>query len=166
MNKKQKKLEKDKRTFQILIFAKKRLTSEKINVIGLKKNNIFCLYKQKFNNTARNDYLKRHLIKIQKPKINYNTKKWAEIRKLVFERDLKCRGCDSVENLECHHSYYIENREVWNYPLYSFITLCNSCHAEFHKKIKGYMLVIRNKIKLKQTISEEESNGFYFEKNI
>lgn len=94
-------------------------------------------------------------------KINYNDKRWLNKRQQVLRRDnFKCRGCGTKNELRCHHSYYISGRELWEYPLVSFFTLCEGCHSEFHEKIKGFELVIRDLVKLEEKIKEEISIGF------
>lgn len=101
---------------------------------------------------------------IKKTKIDnggYTNKLWRELRLEVFKRDNNtCEKCKSNKNLHCHHNYYIVGRKLWEYPLSCFSTLCQSCHEEYHKKIKGYQLVIRNKSKLNEKLEEEKLNGF------
>ena len=92
---------------------------------------------------------------------NYNCSDWVKKRTEVLKRDsFTCRGCGSKNDLQCHHSYYINGRKLWEYPLQSFTTLCRYCHEEFHEKIKGSELVIRTKEAIAQKINEEKLLGF------
>jgi len=56
--------------------------------------------------------------------------RWQKLRLEVFERDeWTCNACCASENtLNVHHSYYYPEKEPWEYPLDSFITLCDNCH--------------------------------------
>lgn len=96
---------------------------------------------------------------------NYNCSDWIKKRKEVLKRDnFTCRGCGSKNDLQCHHSYYINGRKLWEYPLQSFTTFCRCCHEEFHAKIKGSDLVIRTKEAIDEKINEEKLLGFIYEK--
>lgn len=62
-------------------------------------------------------------------------KKWIEKRKLVLERDNnKCTICGNTQNLCVHHTFYWSNKycPAYDYPISSLITLCSSCHKEYH----------------------------------
>lgn len=85
------------------------------------------------------------------PKYNYKDARWVDIRLKVLSRDKECLNCGSDENLHCHHTYYLGERQPWEYPLEAFETFCKNCHEEYHRKIKGSELVIRGNenIKLK-----------------
>lgn len=104
---------------------------------------------------------------VKKPKDNhggYTNALWRSLRLEVFERDNNtCEKCSSNKELNCHHNYYIPGRKLWEYPLSCFSTLCRICHEDFHKKIKGSQLVIRNKKKLADKLEEERLNGFVFD---
>jgi len=63
--------------------------------------------------------------------------RWQKIRLQVFERDeWNCQCCHSEDDtLVVHHQYYEYGKEPWDYPLDSFITLCQECHEkEFLRK--------------------------------
>lgn len=43
----------------------------------------------------------------------YDAPEWKSVRRKVFQRDkYKCMQCSSRINLHCHHTYYIEGKEV------------------------------------------------------
>lgn len=169
MRQSKKQIEKSIQTNKILGFAKRRLKSvgviqlDGVGISYLKKDHVLHLYRLTFNSKASKDINKKNISapKLEKPRMKYSGNKWKEVRKLVFEIDVRCRGCGSEENFHCHHSYYIEGREVWDYPLDSFITLCENCHSEFHKEIKGSRLVIRGRVKILDKIKEEQQNGYF-----
>lgn len=78
----------------------------------------------------------------------YDAPEWKSVRRKVFQRDkYKCMQCSSRINLHCHHTYYIEGKEVWDYPLSCFQTICEKCHKEFHDRIKGRDMRTNPKIK-------------------
>jgi len=56
--------------------------------------------------------------------------RWQKLRLEVFDRDeWACQGCGDSENtLNVHHTYYEALKEPWEYPLRSFVTLCEECH--------------------------------------
>lgn len=60
--------------------------------------------------------------------------RWQKKRLLIMERDhFKCRSCESdAKTLNVHHRYYVKNREVWDYPDFSLVTLCENCHSTAH----------------------------------
>lgn len=70
---------------------------------------------------------------IQELKETYNDIRWIEKRNEILNRDeYRCQVCKSGKSLEVHHTYY-ENKQAWDYPSESLITLCRSCHKETHK---------------------------------
>ena len=90
-------------------------------------------------------------VKIRENRGSYLDSRWRKVRLLVFKRDNNsCLECGSTEKLHCHHNYYKTNHKLWEYPLSCFKTLCESCHSEFHKKIKGTALVRKVKTKNKR----------------
>lgn len=94
-------------------------------------------------------------------KINYNDKRWLSIRIKAIKRDnFTCSNCTSTQNLQCHHTYYIPYREIWEYPLQSFQTLCVNCHSEYHRQVKGKDLVIRSNRLINLKLKEERAIGF------
>lgn len=70
----------------------------------------------------------------------YRSALWKELRKEVFKRDgYRCIHCGRLLNekeLQVHHLFYLEGKKVWEYPMDTLITLCKSCHAQEHGKIK------------------------------
>lgn len=87
---------------------------------------------------------------------DYRHKSWLALRKKVFARDNhQCLKCLSKKLLHCHHTYYLPGRSIWEYPLFAFETLCQTCHNEFHKHTAGSKLVIRTKAKIALKIIEE-----------
>ena len=56
--------------------------------------------------------------------------RWQKKRLAILERDgFKCTQCsDSEAELHVHHLYYSKARDPWNYPSFSLVTLCHSCH--------------------------------------
>ena len=62
---------------------------------------------------------------------------WLNKRKVILDRDHhKCVLCGSDFNLNVHHSYYTVGLNPWEYPDESLVTLCESCHLEYHKTHK------------------------------
>ena len=165
----------------VSILKGRRVTCQKIkwvekeykNLYGTDPKTDFISVKDKYlieENSFENLYKTRHK-KTPKTKttggistaktFNYNCSDWIKKRKEVLKRDnFTCRGCESKNDLQCHHSYYINGRRLWEYPLQSFLTLCRCCHEEFHEKIKGSELVIRTKEAIAQKINEEKLLGF------
>lgn len=70
--------------------------------------------------------------------------KWQKVRLQVLERDdWRCRICDiGTKTLHIHHNFYQQNREPWDYPFDSLITLCFECH----EREKGYRLVAEDSL--------------------
>lgn len=70
----------------------------------------------------------------------YRSALWKELRKEIFKRDgYRCIHCGRLLNekeLQVHHLFYLEGKKVWEYPMDALITLCKSCHAQEHGKIK------------------------------
>lgn len=75
-------------------------------------------------------YKSDHAEKLKHPK-------WQRKRLEVMERDgFICRDCgDSDKTLNVHHLFYVKNREVWDYPLFSLKTLCKDCHSDAHPEL-------------------------------
>ena len=142
---------------KVLNFLIERLENEKQIFDRSSEKSVINYYVDYFGTNPIEDYKSRIIIKKEviskvaklkdKPKFifpNYDHPKWKSKRLEVFKRDnFKCRGCDSKKDLRCHHSFYEAGRNIWEYPLKSLITLCESCHTEFHDKIKGKELVIK-----------------------
>lgn len=67
---------------------------------------------------------------------DYKKRPWKNLRLKIFKRDsFKCTHCESKKEIQCHHTYYINNRKLWDYPLDCFRTLCKDCHEDYHKKV-------------------------------
>ena len=58
--------------------------------------------------------------------------RWQKLRLQVLERDgWACILCEDTENtLAVHHKFYRKGVEPWDYPLDTFVTLCETCHTE------------------------------------
>jgi hypothetical protein len=58
--------------------------------------------------------------------------RWQRRRLEIMQRDdFTCLRCEEAENtLHVHHLYYVSGREPWDYPLWSYQTLCEKCHKE------------------------------------
>lgn len=61
---------------------------------------------------------------------------WQKRRLEIFERDgWACRECGDTEStLSVHHTYYVGGRDPWQYPDWSLITVCPSCHDKVGDK--------------------------------
>lgn len=63
----------------------------------------------------------------------YNDPKWTRCRSKILKRDHQhCTKCGDKTCLQVHHLYYIRNRNPWDYSPHCLITLCRSCHEEWH----------------------------------
>ncbi|NML55826.1 HNH endonuclease [Chryseobacterium cheonjiense] len=73
-------------------------------------------------------------------KNNYNSEFWKEFRDSIIESDgYKCSICGKESSktiLQVHHTKYIKGRNLWEYASEDCVTLCKSCHAMEHGKIK------------------------------
>jgi len=58
--------------------------------------------------------------------------RWQKMRLLILQRDgFRCRSCESdTKTLHVHHCFYAPNREPWEYPESSLVTLCYECHEQ------------------------------------
>lgn len=72
---------------------------------------------------------------------NYSKKlrdpRWQKLRLQVLERDgWACVLCGDIKStLAVHHKFYRKGAEPWDYPLDTFMTLCESCHtAEYEAR--------------------------------
>lgn len=64
--------------------------------------------------------------------------RWKKRRKQIINRDNKtCTQCGSTKNLRVHHIYYVEGAMPWEYPDEALVTLCETCHNDYHKKYKN-----------------------------
>lgn len=64
---------------------------------------------------------------------------WQKRRLDIMERDnFTCQECgDKESELNVHHKIYIGNRNAWEYPNPSLITLCEPCHKKIHDRINA-----------------------------
>lgn len=72
-------------------------------------------------------------------KLEYNRllsdSKWLSKRKVILKRDKQaCKHCRSKCNLQVHHLYYIVDNKPWEYSNSCLVTLCDTCHSEWHDK--------------------------------
>lgn len=59
--------------------------------------------------------------------------RWKRKRAKILKRDnYVCTKCDSSDELNVHHIYYIKGKSAWQYPNNALITLCNKCHKKWH----------------------------------
>ena len=69
----------------------------------------------------------------------------------VLNRDEWCCQCcyDPESTLHVHHRYYEPKKDVWDYPLEAFVTLCKDCHEHettARKEVEKILLrVLREK---------------------
>lgn len=65
-----------------------------------------------------------------------SSKKYAEWRKAVFERDgFTCQLCGKVGGgLQAHHIQHWSTNVNERYQVQNGVTLCKKCHKELHKK--------------------------------
>jgi hypothetical protein len=63
---------------------------------------------------------------------NYlKSQEWYNLKNLALKySNYKCSKCDASENLNIHHLNY---NNIGNEEISDLITVCNSCHKEFHK---------------------------------
>jgi hypothetical protein len=56
--------------------------------------------------------------------------RWQKKRLEIFERDeWMCQACgDCSTTLHVHHTYYERDKDPWEYPAESLVTLCMECH--------------------------------------
>ena len=65
----------------------------------------------------------------------YQHPKWFKKRSIILKRDnYKCTVCGSDKNLRVHHTFYYKTYvPPWEYPNSSLLTVCEDCHADWHK---------------------------------
>jgi len=68
--------------------------------------------------------------------------RWQKKRLEVMQADnFTCQICfHKDKTLNVHHKKYIAGREPWEYGTRELITLCNDCHAEYHREIRTLQL--------------------------
>ena len=61
--------------------------------------------------------------------------RWRLKRRVILKRDnYTCVKCGSKETLCAHHTYYYKKpTNPWEYPDDCLITLCETCHNNWHK---------------------------------
>lgn len=75
-------------------------------------------------------------------KISYAEKlrdpRWQKRRLAVLEHaSFRCQICGSkTRMLHVHHSYYLRNKEPWQYPAGSMIAVCEEHHKLIHDALK------------------------------
>lgn len=73
---------------------------------------------------------------------------WKAYRlKVLAIKGEKCEWCQSDENLQVHHKYYLKYPDgkhilPWEYNINALLVLCKDCHTKAHKKykIKSYYI--------------------------
>jgi len=60
--------------------------------------------------------------------------RWRLKRRVILKRDnYTCTACGSKEKLCVHHTFYYQKPiKPWEYPDNSLITLCETCHNDWH----------------------------------
>jgi len=84
---------------------------------------------------------------------------WIKKRNIIKKRDgYKCVKCGRKDNLQVHHTYYLEGRNPWDVPNDCLITLCGGCHKKAHKgrDIKSFYRKNPPKLKLVKSIKTEK----------
>lgn len=71
-----------------------------------------------------------------------NKPQWKLKRQVIFKRDnYTCTTCGSKELLCVHHTYYYKRPvNPWGYPDDSLVTLCETCHNNWHKTHKNIFI--------------------------
>ncbi len=65
--------------------------------------------------------------------------RWKAKAQKIKKRDRnKCTVCGSTKRLLVHHTYYYKNKvNPWEYPDKSLLTLCKSCHDDYHRHFEN-----------------------------
>lgn len=82
---------------------------------------------------------------------------WVE---KVIERDNKCVICGTRQNLEVHHVFKVNNYDDAYLDINNGITLCKSCHDNYHDKF-GANCSIKNLLSLKKDFVTNDYNKLY-----
>lgn len=99
--------------------------------------------------------------------------KWLHKRHQVLTRDMfKCQGCHIKQLLEVHHLYYVRGASLWEYPKNALITLCRSCHQEWHNthdieyrdKVWGKNREYESPLKSKKNRGKKKQSTWYVPK--
>jgi 5-methylcytosine-specific restriction endonuclease McrA len=64
-----------------------------------------------------------------------NDPRWNKKHDQILKRDFfQCTVCGSKTNLQVHHTFYYKRYiDPWQYPDKSLLTVCRSCHKEWHE---------------------------------
>src|SRR6266436_2180757 len=64
--------------------------------------------------------------------------RWQKKRLEIMQRDeFVCTACGDTEStLNVHHRFYQNGKDPWDYPDWSLVTLCESCHLEETESLK------------------------------
>jgi 5-methylcytosine-specific restriction endonuclease McrA len=94
--------------------------------------------------------------------------RWRLKRKVIIERDNKqCTVCGGKKKLVVHHTFYYKDKiNPWQYPDDSLLTLCETCHKEYHTynelTFKDNPIKGKNKKKkkeIKKTLDKPKKKG-------
>jgi len=87
------------------------------------KNGIISLQGRYNSNNEKYKLFKKAYSKLLK------NEKWVN-----YKKDEKCLLCNSTDNLQLHHTFYIKDAfwKPWEYPKQSIVTLCDKCHMQVH----------------------------------
>ena len=78
------------------------------------------------------------------------TREWKYKRKAILKRDMfACTKCYATEELQVHHTYYLEGKMPWEVPNDCLITLCRACHEKEHegRDIQSFVRKAEKKVK-------------------
>jgi len=66
---------------------------------------------------------------------DYKRPEWQRKRLEILQRDnfLCCYCAHEGKTLHVHHRYYISKRNLWDYPNWAYVTLCDDCHKLAHE---------------------------------
>lgn len=64
----------------------------------------------------------------------YDHPKWRALTLRLRQERGRCQFCGYPGNLQTHHIVYISGREIWDYPDFYLVVLCDKCHHNEHKK--------------------------------
>jgi hypothetical protein len=67
----------------------------------------------------------------------YKHPEWQKKRLEVIEKaGFKCQDCGATgKTLNVHHSLYLRDRKVWDYPIALLRCLCEECHEVRHRHL-------------------------------
>ena len=79
---------------------------------------------------------------------------------MKLNRDnFKCTNCgaDDME-LHVHHKYYLNGKDIWDYPDNALITYCFKCHEEEEKNLKEVSEEIEN-LRYNTALAKDRKSG-------